>query len=403
MPKVGTVDEISRTLVSGWAIDTDCPDRPVELVINLDGHTYGRTTADRQRPNVGEIMKSQVRPELHSALTGRYGFEFRFEPPLPVFREVTVDVLFSETRRLLARGRKTLGPPEPSKTALTPLLVTAFGRSGTTVLMRNLSRHKDIVVADRYPFEIKMLAYYAAAYRAMTSGADRERSTNPDTLGINPYSIGSNPYDRPGFYSLIADRHVLEDFFERVVPRGLVDLFSTFLGEYYRRLQLGQGKDCARYFAEKCRPEENARLAARVFCGGAREVFLVRDPRDMLCSARSFWKIRTPEAVRRIAKATTQLTVAHEKADESIATIKYEHLVTDTEGTMAKVYGFLCLSRDRETKHDGDNDDMFAHHGTSRSPSASIGRWRRELQQDEIRLCNKTFESFLEYFEYEMT
>ena len=65
----------------------------------------------------------------------------------------------------------------------------------------------------------------------------------------------------------------------------------------YRQVAaLGDGR--AEFFAEKCLPEGNVPQLLRELYPDAREVFLVRDFRDMLCSIRAFNEKRGCERVR---------------------------------------------------------------------------------------------------------
>ena len=167
----GFVDEMSRDVVSGWAIDTDRPDQTVAVKVSVNGRVKKTVSTSISRPNVGEGMKARIKPELHHAITGSYGFALTFDPPLSIFQEQLLEVRFAATDELLWDGSKKLGIPTSGNGKFSPLLVTGIGRYGSTLLMQRLARHPGIVVADRYPFEIKLISYYARAYQVLASGA----------------------------------------------------------------------------------------------------------------------------------------------------------------------------------------------------------------------------------------
>jgi hypothetical protein len=415
----GHVDEISRQVITGWAMDTDHPDQNVRVVIVINGREHMRVTADVFREGFKEAAKAFIkRRSLRDTITGRYGFEFNFKPGLSVFAEHHIEVKFDATDLILPKGSRTLrrlqsvqaisltqGPtltPAPQASgSLLPIIVTAAGRSGSTLLMQRLASHPQIVVAERYPFEMKLAAYYSAAFRTLISDADRQNSTNPDTIFAqrNRYSIGFNPYNRPGFYNIVRDSQLIESFFEEFVPTALAQTFRKMLLEYYTILQVDQNKLGARYFAEKGDLDEAARQGPRIFFGTAREILLVRDPRDLLCSSTSFWKTTTSDALQRLKSDTKRLQNIHAAADRDTIFVKYEDLVIKPEETMGQIYQFVGLDstpgpgRDQETS-------LFEMHATSANPLASIGRWRADLSEEAIAVFDKEFRPFIERFGY---
>jgi hypothetical protein len=400
MTLVGFVDEISRDLVAGWAIDTDHPDSSINVAITVNGRPPTLLSANRPRPGVGERMKPRIKPELHGGITGSYAFEFSFDPPLSVFREHDVAVRFAETGDSLPRGAKKLSVPNSTTTSILPLLVTASGRSGTTVLMQHLARHPGIVVADRYPFEIKLISYYSRAYQVLVSRADRGRSSTPTTIEADPYFVGFNPFNRPGFYSIAKNRGLLEHFFEDTVPQTLAGAFSDLLLDYYGGLKADQGKTGARFFAEKASPYGTVRQGARLFCGDARELLLIRDPRDIVCSAKAFWKGGDEHSPGEIAKVIRRLQAIYDERSEATMLVRYEDLIAKPAQTLAAIHRFLTLDAQHDPTKLPQNDALFAQHGTSLTPAASIGRWKTDLTREEIAICERQFAGFLERFGY---
>jgi hypothetical protein len=396
----GFVDEISRELIAGWAIDTEHPEQPVDIIISVNGRAVTTISTSLSRPDVGERLKASIKPTLHNAITGSYGFKFSFDPPLSVFQAQIVEVRLAATGELLCDGSKELRVPKSGNAKFLPLLVTAAGRSGSTLLMQRLARHPGIVIADRYPFEIKLISYYTRAYQVLVSGEDRDRSSDPGTIVTDPYFIGFNPFNRPGYFAIAKDRSMLQDFFERTVPQTLADAFGRLLLGYYGVLAVDQGRASARFFAEKASPDDTVRQGARLFSSGARELLLIRDPRDILCSAHAFWKVGRELRVAELTEETRRLQAIHDETSDDTMLVRYEDLVTKSAETMAAIYHFLGLSHQSGLANDCEDDALFSRHGTSVSPAGSIGRWKTDLSSDEIALCQQAFGGFLERFGY---
>jgi hypothetical protein len=387
-------------VVAGWAVDTDHPGQPVDVVISVNGRVATIVETSHSRSDVSEWMKAHIEPEFHSAITGCYGFAFSFEPPLSVFQEQNVEVRYAATDDLLGNGFKKLSVPKSGDTRISPLLVTATGRSGSTLLMQRLARHPGIVIADRYPFEIKLISYYTRAYQVLASGADRDRSSNPGSIVTDPYFIGYNPYNRPGYFAIAKDRGVLEDFFEKKVPQTLVDALGQLLLGYYDALTVDQGKAGARFFAEKANPDETVRQGARLFSRGARELLLIRDPRDIICSANAFWTVSRELGPIELAEELRRLQAICDENSDDTMVVRYEDLVTRSAETMTAIHGFLGLPGQSELANVSEDDALFSRHATSRTPAGSIGRWKADMSREDITICKREFGWFLERFGY---
>ncbi|MCJ2070710.1 glycosyltransferase family 4 protein [Methylobacterium sp. J-030] len=79
----GYVDRLSRRQVIGWARDAAAPDRPVALVVVVDGHAVGRCLAEQPRDDLVAAGEGH----------GRHGFTFAFpHGALPALASCTVSV-----------------------------------------------------------------------------------------------------------------------------------------------------------------------------------------------------------------------------------------------------------------------------------------------------------------------
>ncbi len=394
MKLAGYVDEISRVSISGWAIDRAVPDRPTPVAIFVNGVEVTRIAPHIYRPDV---------KKLWTGATGNYGFEFRFNAPLSIFSKHHVAVRFLATGSILNNGEMTLDriavPPPAEPSGPMPVLLNGMGRSGTTLMMSRLSRHPEIVVGTRYPFEIKLASYYSLAFRTLVSTADRLNSTNPDSMTAQEFYIGFNPYNQPGFHSIIKDPNCLFKYFNITAPAQIGDAFRKVIWNYYDILKVDQGKLSARYFAEKVGLEDVSRYGPRVLFGQVREIFLVRDLRDYLCSAHKFWNHSKSESLHSMLGAANHILKIQERAENDTVFLRYEDCVMKPSETMEKVKQFLGLQKLFSSSSE-EESSLFHVHATSNSPASSIGRWKTELTEEEIAVCNTTYSEFLERFGY---
>ncbi len=374
-------------------MDTARPDAVLEISVTVDGHEYRRCAANGFRANLKETLGERA--------TGLYAFDLNFDPRLSPFRQHVVSVnVAGYPNQTLPRHERVIPAATVSRSSRAPLLVTSTGRSGTTLLMSELLRHPQIVVADSYPYEIKLISYYASAFRALASEADRERSTHPDHMfsAENQYRIGHNPYNSTGLCGIVKDGARMAAFHEEVVPSAFARTFRELIDGYYDIIADDGGKADARFFAEKCDIAEAAREGARMLYSPVREVVLVRDPRDLLCSAKAFWKFSTEEALRTLETTLPRLTDISCTGGSDVAVVRYEDLIHDPVNARDRMYRFVGVD---SIEPASPGKELFGIHGTSRDAAASVGRWAQDLTPSEIDRCDDLFADYLEHFGYE--
>jgi hypothetical protein len=394
MPLFGYVDRISRSLVLGWAVDTGHREGQVWVSVHVNGIHRGSCLTQHPRPGV-TLPDGQAAP-------GNCEFRFEFDPPLSAFDEHRIEVSEIWSGEALPNGRRVLPRPLPveRKQHWTPVILTSTGRTATTLLMNEFARHPAMVVADRYPFEIKQVAYYAAAFRTLVADADRERSTHPDTMLASEtrHCIGSNPYNDPGLFTIASPEKLLQDHYELTVPSAYAGVFSDLIGKFYTTLAGSQGKPAASIFCEKGDIDEASRRGVRLFFGTVREIVLIRDPRDLLCSAMAFWNYPAEEALAVLRSGLSRLAriIRHAGADTLV--MRYEDLLLDPLGSRLSLAKFIGL--DQSPQPAEATGALFQNHGTAGNPAASIGRWKRDLTAELIAACDASFGSFMRDFNY---
>ena len=385
---MGFVDEISRARVSGWVAYVQIG-RPTEISIIVNGSHRGTCQADRLHSDpiavVGDVSVS------------RYAFSYEFDPPLSPFRVQDVVVrIAADPTFPLENAARSLPIPGFTPTSLSPLIVTSTGRSGSTLLMRELAKHPQVVIADRYPYEIKLVAYYSSAFRTLVANEDRIKSTDPVVMFAddNRFRIGHNPYNTPGNYSLVRDKNPMRRLFENHIPQRYADLFRKTIEEFYELIKLDRNKVTAVLFAEKGDINEAAREGVRLFFGSVKEVVLVRDARDMLCSAKAFWKLSSEEALGMLETTLPVLYKIRASAGSDVLFIRYEDLLRSPVDTRKRLYQFL------EIDYRPTTDIDFEEHKRHATSENSVGRWTLDLSADEVERCATRFKSYQDAFGY---
>jgi hypothetical protein len=181
-------------------------------------------------------------------------------------------------------------------------------------------------------------------------------------------------------------------------------------------LQNADAEVQTRYFMEKnMRPQ---RLFQEL-CPGAREIFLVRDFRDVICSSLAFNAKRGFPAFGREDVKTDRQFVWHraemarpwilepwrERFDTALL-VKYEDLVRDQRACLRTILEYLELDASADTidgmiQRGRNHQKTLEGHMTAKSPEQSVGRWVRDLDRNLQEECREAFDEFFNAFGYD--
>src|SRR5215213_10105077 len=332
-------------------------------------------------------------------------FEFRLRATLEDGSRVKVAAIAGERRPLTT----TYAP------RLRPLLVTSLGRMGTTLLMRMLSAHPGVVAYDRPPYEARGGKYWLHVLKTMSAPTDASKRVGaPMEFHLEPLAAGGNPFYSAAF----AAWPEVEAWSGSTYITDLATFCQRSIDGWHLATAAAQGEreDALVFFAEKHFPDAYPRLMRELY-PDARELFLVRDFRDMVASMRAYnarkgfgdFGRETAQSdadwLADLRRGVVALRDAWRERGDTMSLVRYEDLVRDPDATLPPLLASLGLDTAPETVSRliaaaAPDAPELRGHATACSPDASIGRWQRDLPPELLVAIEETFGDFLEEFGY---
>jgi hypothetical protein len=388
----------------GWVLGREQRVDSVDL-------TFDGLTMQRVMLNARDRDLRDRHPE--SANQGNQGFYRRVNAlRLPTEFELAIDALFEDKSRVRVgrlSGTRSRLPNGPDG-ELQPIMITTLGRSGSTMIINLLSSHPEVVAYRPTETETRVASYWMDVFMALTEPSSYLRQLFPNDLrrgwwlgdaGITP-RMDEDPDTRQW---LAADG--VEEL--AAMSRGRIESF-------YRQLAPRIGREHPTYFVEKCQPRAGHALPGLLdeLYPRAREIVLVRDFRDMVCSMLSYKKGkafapkqgRTPEEhIEWLGVSALSLFHNWQRRTHSAHLIRYEDWVRDPYPAIEALLDYLELdsgarSVERMMSVLSESGRKLEHHRTTERQDASIGRWRRDLDAEQLELVERAFGAALEGFGY---
>ncbi len=399
--------------IAGWVVGNAQPVREVQVWIEGLGLAIQRIRVGAPRPDVAAYL-----PDIaHAGHSGFYG-QFSTLGLAPKFRVILQAV--TDEQQLIpfavihATREGSLTAQAADSTQLQPLLVTALARSGTTWLMHMLSKHPAICIFPGYPYEMHAAAYWWHMCRVLTAPASDIGVSHPDYFWLSLEHIGPHPS-----FTRDVERHAwLREWFQRDHLDRAVAHAKNTIEHFYRCLAANrpglQARD-ARYFAEKMVIPYYGWLVWELY-PGAREIFLVRDFRDVYCSILAFNRKRGIVSFGRetvqtdedyaawLNERATALRQNWEARAGRAMLLRYEDLVRSPEGEGERLLKYLGLDHSRASVRalieNADPLPEMQQHRTTSDVLRSIGRWQHDLSPSLQAVVNDVFRDNLEAFGY---
>ena len=409
IPGTGEKPAGSTIKIAGWVVGRQAPVETIELVI--DGKVIKTATVDLTRPVVGQRFPAVPWAERSGFMTlaGIIGlgspFELRMRAVFPDGSRVPFAVIRGSTEAVSTSFTPTLQP----------LMVTSLGRTGTTWLMRVLTEHPQIVGYRRYPYEVLTGKYWMHVLRVLSQPADPGQTIGkPNSFHEEKGQIGGNPFHAAAF----TEYPGVENFFKYEYPQRILKFCQESTESFYRAVADAQNQPAARYFVEKHLPDEYPPLIWQLY-PQARELILVRDFRDMASSALAFNARRgfndfgrqrvdnDEQWMVNLKRGATKILTSWQSRAESAHLIRYEDLIQQPLPTLTAVAKYLGIDQSPATLSEmlaraSEDTPELKGHRTSESATASIGRWRRDLDPSLRPIAAESFNEALSAFGYEI-
>jgi hypothetical protein len=402
MPKPGATSAFYGLDVRGWAIGREAP--VAEIALAQAPVELRRARVGGERPDVAEHHPD---PEWSrtsgffmpvSALRLEREFDLVIEAQLEDGRSVRIGGI-SGRRAALDAGFQ----PE-----LTPIGLTALGRTGSTALVKLLGSHPDVVAYRPFEYEPRVATYWIELLQDLADPASFRRQITPNGPLVERWWAGAEePFPR---------RIVDEELQSWIGGESVEELARVCLARidgFYRQVADRIAARPARHFVEKLGPGAGALL--RELVPSAREIFLVRDFRDVLASTFAYNERRGVQGfgrdlvqsdvryvAERFSKAVGEFALAWEARSRGAHLVRYEELVLAPRETLAAALAYLELDSSPATL-----DAMLAgldaapsdYHRTASTPD-SIGRWRDDLPAEVREECERSLALALDEFGY---
>ncbi len=336
---------------------------------------------------------------------------------LPRAFTVTLRVVLVGGARLdvcaISGTRPALVLPPGTTPRLSPLMMTSLGRTGGTWLMRLLSEHPELVLDARYPFEIQPQRYWTHWLQVMAEPANHRESSRPNGFHVEQWSVGANPFftgrlakENPELALELAGEHVV----------GLAGFAHQSTETHYLSCMARFDRPNARFSVEKHLPDIIPALLWELY-PGAKEIFLVRDPRDMFASMLAFntkrgidgfgreWVESDADFVRQLGRSLSTLVASWRGRREQAHLVRYEDLLTKPEDVLRETFDYIGIDSSADTvqrilRKASARDSALTSHKTSSDQGASMGRWERDLPAEIQALCSEEFGPALDEFGY---
>lgn len=391
--------------VRGWAVGEHGPVEAVEG--RHEGNVLWQVAPVLDRPRI-----AAEHPQAGTDTVGFYALQSVLA--LPPRHEIDVSALLEGGRRepigsIVAEREPLVTSFRPRRQ---PILVTTFGRTGSMLMMRLLVSHPEVLPFKPHRFEQRITSYWIDALLALADPVSYLRGVAPQA-GVDDRmwwlgNAGQMPWP-------LRDEGV-QQWLGGDAVEELAVIAQQRIDALYERIANEVGGSGEPFFAEKSNLRVSS-VATELYPEG-RELFLVRDFRDMVASVFAFNRKRgvtgfgrgkaasDREYVERVGGWVASLARAWERRRERAHLVRYEDLLREPEQALTALLTYVGVDASATTVEAmvaglGEDVPELREHRTTASPQSSIGRWRTDLEPELREACERAFGDALALFGYE--
>ena len=407
-PRPGDRESVWSLPLRGWLLGLDRPYFRLQLDAGAGAPTY--LPVRFSRPDVASANRGMPWAR-RCGVEGRVNVAWlprRFALQLAAVRKDETPVAL-----MTISGERSALPAQPAD-ALQPVTITTLGRSGSVLLSWILDQHPQLLAPHPYEYEPRVAAYFFELFRVMSNPESYSQALTGAIAG-NEWWLGDG---REMPHRQVDE--VLERWLGSVNVEQALALCAGRIEAFYRRVAEREGCEAPRGFVEKYPPNHFLQDLQREVYPGMRELFLVRDFRDVACSMIAYaskvgssWTrppgITDDEQFIRYRLGTEVRDLADRWATrrDGALVVRYEDLVSNMPATVSRLLEFVGVDSAAGTVErmlDPSGEEQLAAaqagHGTTSSAEQSVGRWRRELNPSLQQACAETFGEALQLFGY---
>ena len=296
---------------------------------------------------------------------------------------------------------------------LQPLIVTTLGRTGSTWFTGLLSQHPEVFVLRPYHYEPRAAWYWMDVLGSLSESHSYQQLIAPEAYGQywwlgNERRLPQNQMEKDPDLKLWLETGYAEQL--RHVCRDQIDKF-------YNRVAPVERFPRAHYFVEKVWPGSSSQAMLAGVYPGMREVFLIRDFRDMACSVSAYGRKLGFHGFGREFVQSDEDYVAGPLLDNALAMaetwrrrsdrahlLRYEDLVQDPRSALGELLPYLEVDASPAVIErmitGGVDEEAQRDHQTAPSVADSVGRWRKELTEPVRRVFEESYDEILAGFGY---
>jgi hypothetical protein len=393
--------------VRGWVLGRRLPAVAIEL--QHDGSRLWRVPLDVKRPEIAASYPDVPGSDSSGFYVPLNCLSLSLEFELSV-RAVLEDETRVDVATVRGRRRPLRSTFEPR---LQPLMVTTIGRTGSSMLVQLLGAHPEILAYRPFEVEPRVASYWLGVLKSLSEPASYRRQITEARNLLNPaWWLGTEgPLPRR-----IRDPE-LADWMGTTNVEALAAFCQSRIEAIYEQIAARSQRPNALYFAEKYLPEAIPAMMWELY-PQAREVVLVRDFRDMICSMLAFNAKRGLQGfgrdraesdagfVQEIGERASALARQWERRSEQAHLLRYEDLVLRPEEALRATLRYLGVDSQAATVEEMRSSlssaipEAESHRTSGSGASASVGRWHRDLSPDLKQACEQAFRPALERFGY---